>query len=165
MDSYRSNKSKCNIGSITLWDAAQANNSGSGFPAVTWLRHAQDHSDVKAGPEMSPHTFNRDGSWQSEGMVIDGAFSTSCIQQTKNKCLPGTMLLPNMSLSSVWGQLWNTDSCYSQDRWDGVKSPSSYELWIEETQIVYGYPRYMNGHLRWHVLEFACVVFTTTHSN
>lgn len=121
--------------------------------------------NVKAGPEMSPHTFNRDGSWQSEGMVIDGAFSTSCIQQTKNKCLPGTMLLPNMSLSSVWGQLWNTDSCYSQDRWDGVKSPSSYELWIEETQIVYGYPRYMNGHLRWRVLEFACVVFTTTHSN
>lgn len=29
------------------------------------------------------------------------------------------------------------DSWYSQDRWDDIKSPSSYELRIEETQIVY----------------------------
>lgn len=106
-------------------------------------------ANVKTGPEASPHIFNPEGSWQSEGMVIDGASSTSCIRQIK--CLPGTVLLPNMSLSSVRGQLWNTDSWYSQDRWDGVKSPSSYKLCTEEMQIVYGYPRYLNGHLRWHV--------------
>lgn len=125
---------------------------GLGFKLSPGWGHAQDHSKCENRTWSEPThfqpqwklTIRRKGEWY-------GAFSTSCIRQIKNKCLPGTMLLANMSLSSVWGQLWNTDSWYSQDRWDGVKSPSSYELWIEETQIVYGYPRYLNGHLRWHV--------------
>lgn len=107
-------------------------------------------ANVKTGPEASPHIFNPDGSWQSEGTVNDGAFSTSTFDRSR----PSVFLGPCFSQAHHWvqyGDNCETDSWYSQNKWDNVKSPSGYELWIEETQIVYGYPRYLNGHLRLQV--------------
>lgn len=61
VDSFGPNKSKCNIGSVMVWDTTQANNSGSGFQTVTWLRwrtRSQQmwKQDLKRAPTFSTPT-------------------------------------------------------------------------------------------------------------
>lgn len=117
----------------------KANNSGPGFQNVTWLRPRTNvlqmwKHDLKRGTCISSPG---DG-WQSEWTKSNGASSISSYQQTKTECLSGSCALAKHATELCMGTTVKyNDSWYSQDTQDDVKPPSSYELWFEETQIVY----------------------------
>lgn len=126
---------------------------GLGFKMSPGWGHVQTYSDVKTGPAARHPHFQRDGYWQSEGTVSDGASSISCSQQIKTKCLPGShALAKHVSLSSVRGQLWNIktlDKARTDEMMWSLPPAMNYELRKHKLSI--GYPRYLNGHLRPHV--------------
>lgn len=132
VDSCGSNERKCNIVSYRQIILDLGFRMSPGWGHIQAYCRCEDRTCNEA-PTCSTLVLADN---QKEPLAMVHSFS--CSQQIKTECLPRSRALAKHVTELYTGTtVKHKDSQYSHDRWDDVKSPSSYGLWIEETQIVY----------------------------